>query len=77
VQLTPQLSGGSGVTYEGAWALHRLFDRAQLTPTAAPEKFLATLNLDGRRIVLEVTTASVQNPFRLREMEEFACPARL
>ncbi|MEO8751278.1 MAG: type VI secretion system membrane subunit TssM [Casimicrobiaceae bacterium] len=77
VQLTPQLSSGSGVTYEGPWALHRLFDRAQIVPGSTPERFTATLNLDGRRIVLEVTAASVLNPFRLRELDEFACPGRL
>jgi type VI secretion system protein ImpL len=77
VQLTPQLSTGSGVTFEGPWALHRLFDRAQLTPGPTPERFTATLNPDGRRIVLEVTAASVQNPFRLRELDEFSCPGRL
>jgi type VI secretion system protein ImpL len=77
VQLTPQLSTGSGVTFEGPWALHRLFDKAQIAPGPTPERFTATLNPDGRRVVLEVTAASVQNPFRLRELDEFACPGRL
>ncbi len=77
VQLTPQSPTGSGATYEGSWALHRLFDRAQITPTSAPEKFTAALNFDGRRVVFEITAASVQNPFRLRELEEFQCPGRL
>jgi type VI secretion system protein ImpL len=77
VQLSPQLSGGSRISFEGPWALHRLFDKAQLTPGAAPEKFTATLNLDGRRVVLDVNAASVRNPIRLPELEAFSCPSRL
>ncbi len=77
VQLSPQLSGGSRISFEGPWALHRLFDKAQITPGAAPEKFTATLNLDGRRVVLDITAASVRNPIRLPELELFSCPSRL
>jgi type VI secretion system protein ImpL len=74
LQLSPTVSASSTATFEGPWALHRLFDRAQVAPTGSPERFTATLNLDGRRVVLDVTAGSIRNPFRLRELEEFKCP---
>jgi type VI secretion system protein ImpL len=77
VALTPPGGGSSTGPFEGSWALHRFFDKAQITPSASPEKFLATFNFDGRKVAFEVTAASVQNPFKLRELEEFACPGRL
>jgi type VI secretion system protein ImpL len=36
-----------------------------------------TFAVEGRRAVFEVLTSSVQNPFRLRELEQFQCPSRL
>jgi type VI secretion system protein ImpL len=77
VQLTPASTGASGLVTEGPWALFRLFDRLQLEPGAVPERFRATFNIDGRRATFELTTSSVRNPFRLRELEEFSCPSRL
>jgi type VI secretion system protein ImpL len=77
-QLAPPIAGApSGKSFEGAWALFRMFDQAQVDPTAQPEKFLVTFNPDGRKAQFEVTTSSVRNPFRLRELEQFQCPGRL
>lgn len=76
--LSPTTPGRpSGATFEGAWSLFRLFERAKIEPTAQPEKFRVTFDVDGRKAVFEVTTNSVQNPFRLRELEQFQCPTRL
>ncbi|PTT43061.1 type VI secretion system membrane subunit TssM, partial [Acidovorax sp. HMWF018] len=77
LQITSTNSENSGLVTEGPWALHRLFDRAQLLPGNAPEKFSAIFNVDGRRVRFEVTTSSVFNPFRLKAMEEFECPSNL
>jgi type VI secretion system protein ImpL len=77
VALTPPGGGASTGPFEGSWGLHRFFDKAQITPSASPEKFLAAFNFEGRKIAFEVTAASVQNPFKLREVEEFSCPGRL
>ncbi|KQP22407.1 type VI secretion system membrane subunit TssM [Pseudorhodoferax sp. Leaf267] len=78
VQLSPpSASGASGLVEGGPWALFRLFDRVQIEPTGAPERFRATFDVNGRKAVFEVTTSSVRNPFRLRELREFACPAGL
>jgi type VI secretion system protein ImpL len=48
----------------------------QITPGASAERFLATVNIDGRRAVFEVVAGSVENPFALRSLREFNCPGR-
>ena len=60
-----------------AFALFRLFDEGEIRPGAGPERFIAALLIHGKRIVLEVTASSVQNPFRLRELVSFSCPGRM
>jgi type VI secretion system protein ImpL len=77
LQVTVPGAEGTGWVTEGPWALHRLFDRAQLVPGNAPERFTALFTVEGRRLRFEVTTSSVLNPFRLRAMEEFQCPSHL
>ena len=77
IQLTPQLAGANGLVGDGPWALHRLFDKAQIRPGSAPEKFFVTFNIEGRKIELQVTANSVYNPFHLRELAEFQCPSSL
>jgi type VI secretion system protein ImpL len=76
LQLTPQSTGGSGLLHEGPWALHRFFDKVQITPGSSPERFIATMNVDGRKAVFEVIANSVQNPFALRSLSEFTCPSK-
>jgi type VI secretion system protein ImpL len=76
-QVRLQLDNGPAVRFEGPWALHHLFDQARITPGATPERFTAVLNVGGRAVTLEVVAGSVQNPFRLRELEAFSCPGRL
>ena len=78
VQIAPPgPRGTSGVATDGPWALFRMLDKANITPTALPEKFRATFVVDGRSAVFEVTSNSVQNPFRLRELVDFHCPGGL
>ena len=77
VQLTPQVAGGTGFANDGPWALHRFFDKAQIRTTNVPEKFFASLNVEGRKLELEITTNSVYNPFQLRELLDFKCPSSL
>ena len=73
----PATSGDSGLSTDGPWALFRLFDRMQLTPAASPERFRVAFEVGGRRATFEVTTSSVVNPFRLRDLAEFNCPGVL
>ncbi len=63
------------LSFDGPWALFRMFERFEITPSGQPERFSVTLNLDGKRARLEVTSSSVLNPFRLREMQQFRCPS--
>ena len=77
LQLSPATAGASGQVFEGQWALFRMFDQVQIETSGQPEKFVATFNVDGRKAQFEVLTSSVQNPFRLRELEQFQCPGQL
>jgi len=76
-QVRLQGDTGPALRFEGPWALHHLFDQARITPGATPERFTAALNVGGRAVTLEVVAGSVQNPFRLRELEAFTCPGKL
>jgi type VI secretion system protein ImpL len=78
VQLQPAVAGGSsGLVTEGPWALFRLFDKLQIAPAGAPERFRVTFDIEGRKATFEVTASSVVNPFRLRDLSEFNCPGSL
>ncbi len=78
LQVNPPTTGTTfGAVYEGPWALLRLFDRVKIEPGSSPERFRATFDVDGRKAVFDVTANSVRNPFRLRELGDFACPAGL
>lgn len=73
----PSATGASGKVFNGPWALFRLLDQAQVENTPQPERFRVTFNIDGRRARFEVTTSSVENPFRLKDLALFQCPGRL
>jgi len=78
VALSPvSASGSSGLVNDGPWALFKLLDRQQIEGAGAPERFRATFNVDGRKIVFLITASSVRNPFRLSELQEFSCPGKL
>ncbi len=68
---------GPLVMTEGPWALFRLFDRFEVEPSGVPERFSVVMNLDGRRARVDVIAASVFNPFQMREIRQFRCPAAL
>lgn len=69
--------GGAQQTFDGPWALFRLFGQHEVQPSPQPERFTVLLNVEGRRARLEVISASALNPFRLREMQAFRCPEAL
>jgi type VI secretion system protein ImpL len=76
LQINGQGFGDTGLKTEGAWALHRFFDATSIRSGSSPEKFLATATIRDKKIVFEVFINSVQNPFRLRQLEEFNCPTQ-
>ncbi|MEY4750580.1 MAG: type secretion system rane subunit TssM [Pseudomonadota bacterium] len=65
------------LSFEGPWALFRFMDRFEVQPSAVPERFTLVLNLEGKRARLDVISASVFNPFQMREIKTFRCPAAL
>ncbi len=69
--------GGQTLVGEGPWALFRLFDRLDVSPTAQPERFNVSATLDGKRVRLEAYAGSALNPFRMREIQQFRCPEAL
>ncbi|MGE3926147.1 MAG: type VI secretion IcmF C-terminal domain-containing protein, partial [Lautropia sp.] len=78
IQASPTATGGeTGLLFEGPWAIFRMFDRATIQPSRQPERFRSTFVVDGRAVVFDVTTSSVQNPFRLDALRSFRCPSRL
>ncbi|MDB5820935.1 MAG: type secretion protein IcmF, partial [Rhizobacter sp.] len=77
IKLAATPSTAPGLTFDGPWALFRMFDRAEIVPTAQPERFAVLVNLDGHKVRFEVTSSSVFNPFRLRDIQQFRCPAAL
>ena len=74
LQITDQNGGQSALSTEGAWALHRFIDKAQITAGSRPGSFNATVVVNDRKVVFEVTAGSVQNPFRLSQLQSFSCP---
>jgi type VI secretion system protein ImpL len=75
ITLSPAPATGSGgLTFEGPWALFRMFDDVKIEDTPQLERFVATFNVGGRRAVFEILASSVRNPFRLPELSQFHCP---
>jgi type VI secretion system protein ImpL len=77
LQTVPLLGNGETQTFDGPWALFRLFDKAEITRSQQPEHFRATFRVGGRRIAFDVATSSAQNPFRMPELQAFECPRKL
>jgi len=77
LSLEPKLAGSTNdLILQGSWALHRLFDSARIEQGGSG-RFKATLSVGGRKVTFEVSTGSIKNPFSLRELKEFSCPAGL
>src|SRR5262249_18204944 len=48
----PPRSGSSGKTFDGPWALFRMFDEVvKIEETSQFERFVASINIEGRRAV--------------------------
>ncbi|MES3023280.1 MAG: type VI secretion system membrane subunit TssM [Pseudomonadota bacterium] len=69
-------AGGAAAVGEGAWALFRLFDKAQEDTSGGADRVRLVFQIDGRKLVLEMHAASVNNPFRLGALRNFQCPGR-
>ncbi|MDR4518128.1 MAG: type VI secretion system membrane subunit TssM [Nitrosomonas sp.] len=77
ISLADSGSSLTGQVFEGFWALFRMFDKVQIVRSNQPDKFIVNFNIENRKIQFEVSANSVLNPFRLQELEQFNCPAKL
>ncbi|TXH46948.1 MAG: type VI secretion system membrane subunit TssM [Burkholderiaceae bacterium] len=70
------LNGQPLLSVDGAWALFRLLDKGQADPSATGDRVRVSYQAaSGAKAVLELRAGSAAfNPFRLREMDGFACP---
>ena len=59
---------------DGPWAWFRMLDKGQLEPSAQGERDKVSFDLDGRKVVYDMTASSVINPFRRDALEQFRCP---
>ncbi|KAF0812110.1 hypothetical protein IGB42_03387 [Andreprevotia sp. IGB-42] len=66
-----------GLTFDGDWALWHAMDKATVEPTSRPESVRVAFKIQDRYVKFEVTTSTVQSPFRLAELDKFKCPTNL
>ncbi len=62
---------------EGAWALFRMLDQFHIEPTNLPERFILTVTVDDYKARFELRAASVDNPFKMTDFQNFHCPDAL
>lgn len=73
LEATPALK--ADLRGDGPWAWFRMLDKGVLEPSAQGERYKLTYDLDGRKVVYQLTASSVVNPFRREALEQFRCPA--
>jgi type VI secretion system protein ImpL len=62
---------------DGPWAWLKTLDKAAMENTTIPDRFLVTFQVQGYKARYELRANSVNNPFRLPELESFRCPESL
>ena len=79
VRLTFQTLDGREInqSVEGPWAWLRTLDRAAVETTSLPDRFRVTFQESGFEARFELRANSVDNPFRLSELQSFRCPGSL
>jgi len=75
IKLVANVGGSSpSLSADGPWALFRLFDMARIEG-GQPDRYRLTFSFEGRKATFELRASSIRNPFRLRELDQFRCPA--
>ncbi|MFN9212809.1 MAG: ImcF-related family protein, partial [Betaproteobacteria bacterium] len=70
------LNGQPLVAADGAWALFRVVDKGTADPGVTGDRMRLTYAASAGRATLDLRVGSAAfNPFRLRELETFACPS--
>ena len=54
-----------------------MMDKGLLEPSAQGERYKLTFDLEGRKVIYQLSASSVINPFRREALEQFRCPASL
>jgi type VI secretion system protein ImpL len=73
----PGASAGTGYSFDGPWALLKLFERVRVEPGAGAAVATAVFDIEGRRARFELRgAAGAPLPFAL-ELDRFQCPRRL
>ncbi|RVT98814.1 type VI secretion system membrane subunit TssM [Rhodovarius crocodyli] len=67
-------SSAGDLAYDGAWSTLKLVFLGRLVATPAPDRFRLTIIQGDRVAEFTVQASSSQNPFALRELNEFRCP---
>ncbi|HSW24942.1 MAG TPA: type VI secretion IcmF C-terminal domain-containing protein, partial [Burkholderiaceae bacterium] len=73
----PGASTGARFSFEGPWALLRLFERVRIEPGASPGRVVLVFDIEGRRARLEAHNPQGPLAIALPELEQFQCPRRL
>lgn len=68
-------SDTSSSSARGPWAWMRLMEQGKLVPSTQPGKQAVEFVFDGRRAVMEITSAG-PSPFNSTLLRNFTCPAR-
>lgn len=71
--------GNSRVTTaeDGQWAWFRMLDKMKVADGSAPNIFNITFSVSGRTAIYEMKAESAVNPFQMKAMDGFQCPASL
>lgn len=73
----PGAATGTGYSFDGPWALLKLFERVRVEPGAQASTAIAVFDIEGRRARFELRgAAGAPLPFAL-ELDRFQCPRRL
>jgi len=70
-------NGHGELKAEGPWAWFRMIDKGILESGAQSERFKLSFDLEGRKVIFDLTANSVNNPFKRDVLEKFRCPERL
>lgn len=74
--MTLRAGPGAGYSFDGPWALLRLFDRVRIEPTGGGRVELV-FDVEGRKARFEARSATALHPALRSELESFTCPRRL
>ena len=76
ISMSPELQGReAALSFPGSWGLMRMIDAS----TTASENGVMTVRpvVGGRDVAYSMQVASIYNPFTMRSLSEFKCPAGL